>query len=128
MHVEASSEPPEVRLTLSPSEAYLLKVTLERACYMDTPPEDQDQDAIDAAVAALAEEQNRVEKRVAARGADYILGADICRADLTWLAAVEIGERGGLMLDPARYPWLAAWRARLAERPSYKATYPAHWK
>lgn len=36
-----SKEPLDVRLTLDLSEAYLLKVALMRACYMDTNPEDQ---------------------------------------------------------------------------------------
>jgi glutathione S-transferase len=94
-----------------------------------TPPEEQDQTAIDAAVAALAEEQDRVERRAAERNADYILGGDFCRADLTWLTAVEIGERGGLALTASRYPWLTAWRRdRLSARPSYAASYPAHWR
>jgi glutathione S-transferase len=93
-----------------------------------TAPDDRDQTAIDAALETLAEEQDRVERRAAERAADYVLGPDLSRADLTWLTAIEIGERGGLALDPARFPWLAAWRSRLGTRPSYQATYPAHWR
>ncbi len=93
-----------------------------------TPPEERDQAAINAAVETLAGEQDKLETRVAGRGGDYILGAGFSRADLSWLTTVEIAERGGLALDAARFPWLAAWRARLSERPSYEATYPANWK
>ena len=93
-----------------------------------TPAEDHDRAAIDAAIAALGEELDRVEQRAAARGTDYLLGAELSRADLTWLTAVEISERGGLPLDATRYPRLAAWRTRLSARPSYQATYPAHWR
>lgn len=93
-----------------------------------TTPEDRDQKAIDGAIKALAREQDRIEKRAAAGDAEYILGADLSRADLTWLTAIEIGERGGLALDAARFPWLAAWRTRLSTRASYQSTYPAHWR
>ena len=42
MQVEIKTEQPyEVRITLDPRELYFLKVALERACYMDTSPEDQ---------------------------------------------------------------------------------------
>lgn len=93
-----------------------------------TAPEDQDRDAIASAIDTLASELDRVEHRAAARDAEYLLGAELSRADLTWLTAIEISERGGLALDAVRFPWLAAWRSRLSTRPSYQATYPAHWR
>jgi len=37
--VTATGDP--IRITLDAREAYLLKVALERACYLDTKPEDQ---------------------------------------------------------------------------------------
>ncbi|MDP6424905.1 MAG: hypothetical protein QGG14_09180 [Planctomycetota bacterium] len=42
MHVEAKTKPAEVHITLSAAETYLLRVTLARASYIDTAPEDQE--------------------------------------------------------------------------------------
>ena len=36
-----TQEPPQARITLDARELYLLKVCLERACYIDTDPKDQ---------------------------------------------------------------------------------------
>jgi len=93
-----------------------------------TAPEDRDMAVVDEALKALADEIDRVEQRAAERGGDHVLGANLSRADLSWLTAIEISERGGLVLDATRYPWLTDWRSRLSERPSYQATYPAHWR
>lgn len=42
MQIEVRTEQPlAIRITLEGKEVYHLKVALERACYMDTAPEDQ---------------------------------------------------------------------------------------
>lgn len=119
----------QVRIEEAECQTYYLPVfaPIAKLKFM-TAPENRDQAAIEAAVETLAGEQDRLEARVAGRGGDYILGGELTRADLTWLTTVEIAERGGLALDGARFPWLAVWRARMAERPSYDATYPGFWR
>lgn len=93
-----------------------------------TPKAEQNPAAIADAVEAMAQEVDGAEKRAAARGGDYILGGEMTRADLSWLAMVEIAERAGMKLDDGRFPWLSAWRERMRARPSYDATYPAGWR
>lgn len=93
-----------------------------------TPADKQDGDAIAAALESLAQELDRLEARAQAHGGDYVLGSELTRADLTWLASIDIAERGRLAVRPERFPWIAAWRERLKTRPSCDVTYPAGWR
>mgnify|MGYP001403811970 CR=1 FL=1 len=93
-----------------------------------TPADKQDPQAIAAALETLAQELDRLEARAQGRGSDCVLGAELTRADLTWLAAIDIAERGRLAVTPERFPWVHAWRERLKIRPSCDATYPPGWR
>ncbi len=93
-----------------------------------TPADQQDGVAIAAAVESLAQELDRLEARAQARGGAHVLGATLTRADLTWLAAIDIAERGRLAVTAERFPWTAAWRERLKARPSWDRTYPPGWR
>jgi len=92
-----------------------------------TPPERRDADALARARAAVRAEIERLEARAAGRGATFVLGETLSRADLTWLPFVELAARGGVDLD-AGTPWLQAWRTRMRARPSYARSYPPHWR
>jgi glutathione S-transferase len=91
-------------------------------------PDERDQAVIGAARAAHAKHAERLEQRAAARGGPFLLGETMTRADLTWIPFVEIAARGTMDLDPAKTPWLVAWRERMRARPSYDASYPPHWR
>jgi glutathione S-transferase len=93
-----------------------------------TPPERRDAAALEAARADVRAQLERLETRAAQRKGQWIAGDALTRADLTWLPFVEIAGRGGIALDPARTPWLVAWRDRMRARPSYERSYPPHWR
>jgi glutathione S-transferase len=101
--------------------------TLARQLFF-TPPERRDAAAIESARADVARELERLEERAARRRGDFVLGAALTRADCTWLPFVELTGRAGVNLDPARMPWLVAWRERMRARPSYDRSYPPHWR
>lgn len=52
---------------------------------------------------------------------DYIAGARFTVADITALCAIDFGKVSGIRIDAAKTPHLAAWHARVSERPSAKA-------
>jgi glutathione S-transferase len=93
-----------------------------------TPADKQDPNAIADALETLAVELDRLEARAQGHGGNYVLGAALTRADLTWLASIDIAERGRLAVTPARFPWVCAWRERLKTRPSCDSTYPPGWR
>lgn len=51
----------------------------------------------------------------------YIAGDRFTVADITALCAIDFGKVSQIRIDPAVTPHLAAWRARIGERPSSKA-------
>ena len=51
----------------------------------------------------------------------YIAGDRFTVADITALCAIDFGKVSQIRIDPAVTPNLAAWRARIGERPSSKA-------
>jgi len=73
-------------------------------------------------------ELERLEARASARGGDFLMGAALTRADVTWIPFVEIVGRAGVVLDGDSTPWLLAWRDRMRERASYQTSYPPHWR
>jgi glutathione S-transferase len=93
-----------------------------------TPADRRDDTAIASARAGARHEIERLEDRATSRHGDFIVGAAPSRADFTWLPFVEIAARAGVDLDPARTPWLIAWRERMRARPSYERSYPPHWR
>ena len=93
-----------------------------------TPPEQRDAGTLGTARAEVRGELERLEARAAGREGTFIIGGGPSRADLTWLPFVEIAARAGVDLDPARTPWLVAWRGRMRARPSYDRSYPPHWR
>lgn len=119
----------QVRIEEAECQTYFLPELRPVAIQMFmTAPEDRDMTVVEKALETLHGALGRLEQRAAGRGGDNVLGSALTRADLGWLTAMEICERGGLVVDPAQYPWLDAWRSRLSQRPSYDATYPAHWR
>jgi glutathione S-transferase len=50
----------------------------------------------------------------------YVAGARFTVADITTLCAIDFGKVSGIRIDPAATPHLAAWYARVSERPSVK--------
>jgi glutathione S-transferase len=48
----------------------------------------------------------------------YIAGDRFTVADITAMCAIDFGKVSQIRIDPASTPNLAAWRARIAERPS----------
>src|SRR5262245_36031874 len=101
--------------------------TLARQAFF-TPPDKRDPAALSAGRDAVRTELASLERRAAGRGTAWIAGADLTRADLTWLPFDEIAARAGADLDPAAQPWLHGWRIRLRARPSYDRSYPPHWR
>jgi glutathione S-transferase len=93
-----------------------------------TAPEKRDEKALVEARLALRGKIEQIEARVRVRGHDFIASAELTRADLTWLPFIELAARGGVDLEPAKTPWLAAWRTRMRARPSYEKSYPPHWR
>ena len=93
-----------------------------------TPPERRDETELATARAAVHAEIERLEARAAARGGPFLMGAAYSRADCTWIPFIEIAARGGVELEPARTPWLVAWRDRMRARPAYHRSYPPHWR
>jgi len=51
----------------------------------------------------------------------YLAGQRFTVADITALCAIDFGKVAGIRIDPATHPHLAAWHARVSERPSTKA-------
>jgi glutathione S-transferase len=92
-----------------------------------TPADRRDAAAIESARAAVRQEIERLESRVARGGGKHVVGDQLSRADLAWLPFVEIAARAGVDLD-ARTPWLVDWRKRMRARPSYERSYPPHWR
>lgn len=76
----------------------------------------------------VRDELARLEVRAAARGGDFLMGAQLTRADTSWIPFVEIAGRAGVALEVDSTPWLAAWRDRMRERTSYQKSYPPHWR
>jgi glutathione S-transferase len=93
-----------------------------------TPAAERDEAALAAARAGVHAELEKLEARASARGGPFVAGAAFSRADCTWIPFVEIAGRGGVGLDPARTPWLVAWRDRMRARPAYDRSYPPHWR
>jgi glutathione S-transferase len=93
-----------------------------------TPAERRDAAAVESGRTADGRELARLETRASARGGLWVAGAGLSRADLSWLPFVEIAGRAGVDLEAATTPWLAAWRGRMRERPSYERSYPPHWR
>ena len=52
---------------------------------------------------------------------DYLAGSRFTVADITALCAIDFGKVNKMRIDPATHPNLAAWHARVSERPSSKA-------
>ena len=93
-----------------------------------TPPEQRDRAMLASAQGDVRHELERLEERAARRRGEFVLGATPTRADFTWLPFVEIAARADIDLDPARTPWLVAWRGRMRARPSYDRSYPPLWR
>jgi glutathione S-transferase/maleylpyruvate isomerase len=93
-----------------------------------TPAAERDETALAAARAGVHAELEKFETRASARGGQFVVGGAFSRADCTWIPFVEIAGRGGVRLDPARTPWLVAWRDRMRARPAYDRSYPPHWR
>lgn len=51
----------------------------------------------------------------------YLAGQRFTVADITALCAIDFGKVASIRIDPATHPHLAAWHARVSERPSTKA-------
>lgn len=51
----------------------------------------------------------------------YLAGDRFTVADITAMCAIDFGKVSNLRIDPAAHPNLAAWRARVGERPSASA-------
>ncbi|HEY0193742.1 MAG TPA: glutathione S-transferase family protein [Kofleriaceae bacterium] len=51
----------------------------------------------------------------------YLAGERYTVADITALCAIDFGKVSKIRVDPATHPHLAAWHARVSERPSAKA-------
>lgn len=51
----------------------------------------------------------------------YIAGDRFTVADITALCAIDFGKVSNIRIDAAKHPNLAAWHARVSERPSSKA-------
>lgn len=51
----------------------------------------------------------------------YLAGDRFTVADITALCAIDFGKVSNIRIDPATHPHLAAWHARVSERPSAKA-------
>lgn len=51
----------------------------------------------------------------------YLAGDRFTVADITALCAIDFGKVSSIRIDPATHPHLAAWHARVTERPSTKA-------
>jgi glutathione S-transferase len=96
-----------------------------------TPEESRDPKTLAERRADVAAELAKLEARLDARGGDYgnfLMGAEITRADTTWLPFVEIAGRAGVPVDAKASTRLAAWLDRMRARPSYEKTYPPHWR
>jgi glutathione S-transferase len=52
---------------------------------------------------------------------EYLAGDRFTVADITAVCALDFGKVVNERIDPATHPHLAAWHARVAARPSYKA-------
>lgn len=51
----------------------------------------------------------------------YLAGQRFTVADITALCAIDFGKVASIRIDPATHPHLAAWHARVSERPSTRA-------
>jgi glutathione S-transferase len=51
----------------------------------------------------------------------YLAGERFTVADITALCAIDFAKVSSIRIDPATHPSLAAWHARVSERPSAKA-------
>ena len=51
----------------------------------------------------------------------YLAGQRFTVADITALCAIDFGKVASIRIDPATHPHLAAWHARVSDRPSTKA-------
>src|SRR5262245_25473708 len=51
----------------------------------------------------------------------YFAGARFSVADITALCAIDFGKVSNIRIDPATHPQLAAWHARVSERPATRA-------
>ncbi|MGE0398008.1 MAG: glutathione S-transferase family protein [Kofleriaceae bacterium] len=51
----------------------------------------------------------------------YLVGERFTVADITALCAIDFGKPSQIRIDAAKHPNLAAWHARVSERPSTKA-------
>lgn len=67
----------------------------------------------------VAERFDWLEQELATR--QYLAGDRFTVADITALCGIDFGKISNLRIDPARYPSLAAWHARVSARPSAKA-------
>ncbi len=52
---------------------------------------------------------------------EYLAGNRFTVADITAMCAIDFGKPSQIRVDAATYPALAAWHARVSERPSAKA-------
>jgi len=94
-----------------------------------TPAAERNPGAIACAQAGVRHEIERLEARASRRRGAWIMSDDgPTRADVTWIPFIEIAARAGVDLDSQHTPWLHAWRDRMRARPSYRASYPPHWR
>ena len=93
-----------------------------------TRAEERDEKALALARSELRSLLLALDGRAAARTGEFMMGASLTRADVTWIPFVEIAARGGVDLEPPAMPWLAAWRARMRARPTYQNSFPPHWR
>lgn len=93
-----------------------------------TPEDKRDPKTMAERRAEVHEQLVQLETRTAARGGDFLMGAELTRADTTLIPFVEIAGRAGVTLEAATTPWVLAWRERMRLRPAYKTSYPPHWR
>jgi glutathione S-transferase len=86
---------------------------------MRKPEAERDTARIDNAKAEITKAFERIEKEL--KGKQYLVGT-FSLADAAFMSNLDLLDRFGIPVDPAKYPNSAAWIARLKARPSYAAS------